>query len=236
MLEVMIALSILVVCMVVLMEIQVLATDNTAEAQRIITATQLAQEKLTEVRLLVEHEGFPDADLNDHGDFDDWGDDALNIEMDELDDFHWEYLVTKTELGAGSDLTSLVGNLTSSFSDGQDAAAAAPDLSALGISPEFLQNMIEPFIREVRIRVYWGDDQDEAEEDGREVVLTSYVINPQGDILGRSGLRGGAPAIPGAGGGQRLPPGAAPRGVPGGVQGRGIPSSPRTPTVGGGRR
>ena len=45
-----------------------------------------------------------------------------------------------------------------------------------------LTEMLAPFIREVRVVVWWGDSMDEAEERGDQVVLTGHVINPTGVV------------------------------------------------------
>ena len=42
--------------------------------------------------------------------------------------------------------------------------------------------MLGPYIREVRVRVWWGDDADKAEELGDEVIITAHVVNPMGAL------------------------------------------------------
>ena len=53
------------------------------------------------------------------------------------------------------------------------------NLGAL-MSGDAITQMLGPYIREVRVRVWWGEDSDEAEELGNEVVLTGHVVNPTG--------------------------------------------------------
>lgn len=199
-LEVMIALSILVISLVVLAETQATAAQMTWEADRIITATNLAQLKLTEVRAYVEYEGFQDQDVHEEGEFDDFGDAAINIEMRDLEEYHYEFLVTELDLGLAGDLSGMMSNITGAMGpQAEESAAGAPDLSSLGISEDMIVEMLQPFIRELRVRVWWGDNMDEAEELGNEVVITTHIINPQGNMLGAAGLGGGNP-FGGAGG------------------------------------
>ncbi|MCB9680363.1 MAG: prepilin-type N-terminal cleavage/methylation domain-containing protein [Alphaproteobacteria bacterium] len=235
-LEVMIAIGILVTGLVVLVQMQAEAAAMTIAADRMLVATQLAQDKLTEVRMLVEHEGFtPDGDIYEDGDFDDFGDDALNVEFDDLSDYHYEFLVTEIDLGLAGDLTSVASNLASSLGGGLDGEAPQiPDLSGLGISSETITDMLSPFIREVRVRVWWGEDSDEAEENGDEVVITTHVINPAPNILGAaSGLGGGLGGLGGGAGAGGA--GAGRGGVGAGTGGRGLGGNGSGNGVGGSR-
>ncbi len=199
----MIALASLAARLVILIETQPTAAAATREAERILVATQLAHEKLAEVRMLVEREGFQTQDVHEEGDFDDFGDDALNLEFKELSDFHYEFLITEIDLGLASDLNGAMQKLSGLAGAAGEGNAAPPiDLSGLPIPLEgdMIVQMLEPFVREVRVRVWWGDDLRDAEENGDEVVLTTHMINPQGNMLGAAGLGG-----PGGGGGQGLP-------------------------------
>ncbi len=225
-LEVMIALSILVVSLVVLVETQATAAQMTVEAERMITATQLAQEKMAEVQTLMEYEGFSDQDIYEEGEFDDFGDEAVDLEFKGLSDYHYEYLVTEIDLGLAGDLTGTMANLSEAIGPGADGVMPElPDLSAFGVSEDAIIEMLQPFIREARVRVWWGEDLEEAEELGNEVVITTHIINPQGNMLGAAGLGGG---IPGAGG-------AGSRGRPGRANGGGTPNR-NNPFGGGGGR
>lgn len=185
-LEVMIALGILVVSLVILMGTQTTAIEMTEEADRILVATQLAQEKLAEVRLLVEREGFPSDDLYEDGDFSDLGDDVLNLEFEDLEDYKFEFLVTEVDLEAAADLTSVGNNLLSNLGmQGPPGTEAPqlPDLSALGVGPEMITDALDPYLREVRVRVWWGEDSEEAEELGNEVVITTHVASPNAQVF-----------------------------------------------------
>ncbi len=234
-LEVIIALGILVTSIVILMGTQTTAIEMTVEADRILVATQLAQEKIAEVRMLVEREGFPTDDLYEDGDFSDFGDEVLNLEFEDLDAYHYEFLVTEVDLEAASDLnalsTNLMSNLGLSGPPGSATATPPPDFSSLGISPEMVTDALDPFLREVRVRVWWGESSDEAEEFGDEVILTSHVTSPNAQVFaqGAGTTQSGGPnngTNPNAGG---------PNGPRGNTPGRGNGGSTRNPNGGGGR-
>ncbi len=208
-LEVMVALAILTVSLVILVETQSSAVVLTQEAERIVTATDLAQVKLNDALITVEEEGFQVSDVYESGDFDNLGSDILNAEFgEELEDFHWEYTVTEVDIsgigdagsameglgggGGGSEdgQSSMLGRLLGGGGGGggggdvpSDAPGTSPAgdmLGALGFGPDQITETLSPFIREVRVRVWWGRSSKQAEEQGTEVIMTSHVINPTG--------------------------------------------------------
>jgi general secretion pathway protein I len=189
-LEVMIAMAILVVSLAILVETQSSAAFVTREAERIVTATDLAQVKYDEAVFQVETDGFQLGDLHEEGDFDDLGDEAMDLEFGkELEDYHWEWWVSEIDVQLAGDLMGAASELQQSGAMGGQGgdlgAATAGGLGALGgmVNSEMLTQMIAPYIREVRVRVWWGDDSDAAEEDGTEVVIVGHLINPSGQIL-----------------------------------------------------
>ncbi|MCB9674193.1 MAG: prepilin-type N-terminal cleavage/methylation domain-containing protein [Alphaproteobacteria bacterium] len=193
-LEVMVALSILVVSLVILVETQSTAAFATREAERVVTATDLAEAVMAEAQMRVEMEGFSgDGEIFEKGDFDDLGDEALNVEMgDELEDYHWEYAVQEINVALAGDIAQMAqglsggavggeGNPLDSEALGAAIPGGAGGLGAL-LSPDMISQMLTPYIRELKVRVWWGDSSDKAEEDGTEVILVTHVINPSGDI------------------------------------------------------
>jgi prepilin-type N-terminal cleavage/methylation domain-containing protein len=190
-LEVMVALAILVTSMVMLMEVQSSSIKMTKSAEVIITATNLATEKLTEVKLLVEQEGFGSDDIEEEGEFDDFGDDEFDLEFsDAFKNYHWQYSVSEVEINISPDIAGLAESLGGGDYFGepnesyQDTNASnAPDLGTLGVSQEMVSEMLAPFIREIRVRVWWGDSSNKAEDDGDEVILTTHVINTGASII-----------------------------------------------------
>jgi prepilin-type N-terminal cleavage/methylation domain-containing protein len=185
-LEVMVALAILTVCLVLLAETQSSAVLLTTEAERIVVATDLARMKLNEALLEVEQDGFQTSDRNESGDFKDLGDDLLDVEFGEdLDDYEWEWLVSEVDIEMLGDLAAAAQSMPAE--EGGEASAGGPGgalagLSMLGIGPEAITQFLAPYVREVRVRVWWGGDSEQAEEDGTEVVLTTHVINPGGAL------------------------------------------------------
>lgn len=200
-LEVMVALAILVTSLVILAETQSNAVVMTREAERVITATDLAVGKLTELRLYLEKEGFQDDQVHESGDFDDWGDELLTIEVgDDLEDFHWEWWITEVDLELAGDIAGMAGSLAGDgaldgalagllpggLPEGASSAAAGAANAASGLgallSPDMVTEMLTPYVRELRVRVWWGEDSDEAARLGNEIVIVSHQTNPTGIV------------------------------------------------------
>jgi prepilin-type N-terminal cleavage/methylation domain-containing protein len=192
-LEVMIALAILTTSVVILVETQSTAAWATREAEKVVTATDLAKYKMAEAMLLVETEGFTDSEIYESGDFDQLGDEVLNLQMGEaLEEFHWEFALQEIDIDLAADIAGMAGEMTGGDGDlagaGGDAAGAGGAGGLMGgglgalMSPGMISEMLGPYIREVRVRVWWGEDSREAEEFGTEVILVTHVINPDGQI------------------------------------------------------
>lgn len=198
-LEVIIALGILAGAMVVLVDNQAMAVLSTQEADRLIVATNLAQEKMSEVQIVLEREGFGEMDIEEDGDFSEYGtedfrgDDLhLNLTPGELDTFKWAYTVRKIEVTLPN-LGDVAGDLAGNGYFGEDKGSdmdvgGAPDLGDLGISPDMVSDHLSKFIREVRVLVWWGDNEDETDQ----VELTTHIINQSGVVTenGFGGLMG----------------------------------------------
>jgi prepilin-type N-terminal cleavage/methylation domain-containing protein len=186
-LEVMIALAILTVSLIILAETQSSAVVLTNEAERTVTASDLARYKMSEVLLMIEQDGFQMSDQSEFGDFAEFGEDAMNLEFgEELEDYHWEWLVSEVDIDTLGDLAQAADDISDqgdANAVGADANGSALDaLGMLGIGPDMIAQFLGPYIREVRVRVWWGEDSEQAEEDGTEVVLTTHVINPTGAL------------------------------------------------------
>ncbi len=207
-LEVVIALGILAVSLMVLVDAQATSVDMTVRAERYATATMLAKEKLTEVRLMLEREGFGDQEIEENDDFDQYGEEIEGVEFDDAyDDYRWAYTIREIELSLAGDLMGMAGDMASSgyWGDaGQDAdlSAGGGQMSALGnfLSPEMITEMLSPYIREIVVRVWWGENDDGVDQ----VEFTTHVVNPSGVVVpgaGVGGLSGEAEAGMGAPGG-----------------------------------
>ena len=186
-LEVMIALAILTVSLLILVQTQASAVLLTNEAERTLTATDLARYKMSEVALKIEKEGFQVSDMSEEGDFADFGDESMNLEFGRaLDDYHWEWLVSEVDMESMGDIASAAQTLSQSADEDEAGPAAnggsMDALGMLGFGPDMLMGMIGPYMREVRVRVWWGEDSKQAEEDGTEVILVTHVVNPSGVI------------------------------------------------------
>lgn len=195
-LEVMVSLAILTVSLLILLETQTAAVKATRESERILLATNLAQDKMAEVLLVVEEDGFTDQDKCEQGDFDDFGDDALDVELgDSLKRYHFEWCAFEIDLQLAGDIAGMAEGLAGSGALGGSplpegaSGGGMPggmDLSAFGLSPDMISEMLGRYIREVRVRVWWGEDSRTAEENGDEIVLVTHVINPTGAVMSTS--------------------------------------------------
>lgn len=189
-LEVMIATAILVTTIAIIVRIQATSVSGVIRAQKIIVATDLAQEKLGEALLKIELEGIGTQDIYENGDFDDFGDDQRLDFGDELDDFHWQYWVEEVEFALSPDVMGFMGGMGGDDAAGGGgvggvAGAAGGDaqqamMDQLGLGGDQMSEQLAQFIRRVRVRVWWGEDSKDAEEKGTEVVITTHIISPEG--------------------------------------------------------
>jgi prepilin-type N-terminal cleavage/methylation domain-containing protein len=195
-LEVIISLGILATSLVVLVDTQATAVMSTHEADRITLATNLAQEKMMEVQLIMEREGFGEQDIEEDGDFDDYGEEDfrgddlhLSLAPDTLEGFKWAYTVRKIELTIPTNLGDVAGDLAGNGYFGAEGSemdvGETPDLGDMGISPTMVSEHLAKFIREVRILVWWGPNEDELDQ----VEITTHIINPTG-VVGEGGFAG----------------------------------------------
>ena len=191
-LEVVVSLAILTMSLTVLIQIQGDAVEMTQTAERIVTATQLAQEKMTEVRLFIETEGITMDEITESGDFDDLGDDEIDLEFGrQFEDYHWEYSVAEVDIGIAGDLGGMAESLGGSLPGaGGDAGGdeglnenGPPGLDDFGVSNDMITDMLGRYIREIRVRVWWGDDSREAAEQKDEVILTGHAVDPAGSFI-----------------------------------------------------
>ncbi len=207
-LEVVIAIGILTVTLLVLVESQASAVFMTVDSQKVTTATMLADEKMQEVILTLEREGWTSQDIEEDGDFEDWGAEEFrgedaNIDTD-FEGFQWAYTVRRIEMNIPSDLSGTADTLAEGGGLGAQAQEEGIgdmglDLSMIpGFSPDMIMDQLAGFMREVRVRVWWGEN----EEGEDQVELVHHVINPTGVVTNtEDGGGNGAGAGAGAGGG-----------------------------------
>lgn len=193
-LEVMVALGILSLSLIVMLETQASSVVLTAEARKISVATQLADEKLMEVMLTLEREGWTSQDIEEEGHFDDFGSEefrgeSLNLDLeDEYKDFHFAYTVRRIEMTLPGDVMGTAGELaqggywgeqSDEAQEQQASQSAGFDLSDIpGFNPEQITEYLSNYIREVRVVVWWGENEDETDQ----VEITTHAINPSGIV------------------------------------------------------
>lgn len=201
--EVVIALAILGLSLYVLIDTQATAVLETTESRKILTGAYLAQQKMTDALMRLEKEGFTDTDIEESGDFktfaEDEGLDASTVDFgDSFDQYKWAYAVRKVNIQLG-DVSSASDQLQAAgigptqeqqdnASTGADGTTNGRDLTDLGIQPDMISDMLAPYIREVRVVVWWSKkepDPDKACEDCIELV--THVANPSGTVALASG-------------------------------------------------
>ena len=202
-LEVVIALAIMVLALTVLIQTQSSAAFMTLEARRMETASMLADEKMKEIMVTLEREGWGSQDIEEEGDFETFGQeefrgDGLVVDFEgEHDDYKFAYTVREIELDLPTNLGDVAGQLGqngygtfgAAEEEGVDMFGGMPDLGSF-IQPEQITEYLSAFVREVRVVVWWGDNEDKLDQ----VELVHHVINPTGAVVNN-----GNP--PGAGGG-----------------------------------
>ena len=197
-LEVVIALAILAVGMTVLLQTQATAVVMTTESDKIRIGTLLAQEKMAECELYVEKNGFSSDDIDENGDFSDYGAEDFRADVGDIDiaetlgDYRWAYTIRQIELTMPEDLTGTASELIGEGylgNDVQDAASSTDlgeeslDLGDLGLSSDTVTDQLSSYIREVRVLVWWSDEQDENGNYIDSVELVTHVINPSGFVV-----------------------------------------------------
>lgn len=209
-LEVVIAIGILSVTLLVLVESQATAVFMTVDGRKVSTATMLADEKMQEVILTLEREGWTSQDIEEEGDFEEYGAEEFrgedaNIETD-FEDFKWAYTVRRIELNIPTDLSGTADTLAEGGGLGEQAQEEGLgdmglDLSMIpGFSPDMMMDQLAGFMREVRVRVWWGENEDGEDQ----VEFVHHVINPTGVVTnvedGGNGNGGGGGGAGGGGG------------------------------------
>jgi prepilin-type N-terminal cleavage/methylation domain-containing protein len=194
-LEVVIALSILAVGMMVLLQTQATAVVMTNEADKVRIGTLLAQEKMAECQLYVEQNGFSSDDINEEGDFGDYGAEDFRADVGDIDlaaaleGYQWAYTIRQITLTMPDDLTGTATDLLDQGYLGEDVAVPETtddeslDLSDMGLSSDMVTDQLSNYIREVRVFVWWSDEQDEEGNYIDSVELVTHVINPSGFVI-----------------------------------------------------
>ena len=194
-LEVVVALVILTMSLFVLVNAQASSVFMTTDSQRTLTATWLAQQKMTEALLRVEADGVQETDIEESGDFQEFGGDGdfgEDVDFgDEFDDFSWAYTIRAVDIKLGDVSSSTSAMQSAGLGPSEDQMQASgndgKDLSDLGVDPSMIGDMLKPYIREVRVLIWWGEEPEEGKdcEDGVERV--THVANPTGEVIAGAG-------------------------------------------------
>lgn len=197
-LEILVALGILAVAMMVMVETQGGALMATLDSDRYLVATTLAQEKLAEAQLRLEREGYSQTDINEEGDFNDFGEAFGGAEVD-YSEYKWAYTIRQVDMQLG-DISSSLGTLqeaglgppsaegsssaTSSSQFGGNVTSGSPADALSGMPTDMLGEMLSPYLREVRVVVWWGPDSEFEESGGCSscVQIVTHMINPSGKL------------------------------------------------------
>lgn len=196
-LEIVISLAILAVSLAVLVESEAGAVMLTVDAQRTLTANTLAEQTMAEVLLAAETEGISESDQYGEGEYSDFGSDGQFGQADftgEYDEFSYAWTVRKVDMQIGDAAQAItdlqeMGVSPSGNEQQQDNSMDASMLSAF-MSPEMLNEMLSPWMREVRVVVWWGEDPGDLESDlscESCVELVTHIFNPSGQMMGADG-------------------------------------------------
>jgi prepilin-type N-terminal cleavage/methylation domain-containing protein len=204
-LEVVVALGILAISLFVLVESQGTAALMTVEAEDMTVATYLAREKMSQVALIVESEGFQEQEIAEEGDFEQgvyggWKQGALDGEFyevsndDAFEKYRWAYTVREVELSFDADMAGMADQLSGSGYFGDQAEESMDqqdqqlDLGDAGVSGDMITDALSPFMREIRVLVWWGENEDETDQ----VELVTHIVNPSGQVTPAGLPTGGA--------------------------------------------
>jgi len=197
-LEVMVAVAILAAALVALVGSQAGAVLMTTETERMLTATMLAREMMAEVQTQVEQDGFGESDIEEEGDFKNFGaTETMDLQLDlgdSYDDYRYAWTVRQVDITMAGDLASLGEQLagngfwgeqgteessTSSAGGYSASGGETPGLDSLPFSTDSIFEQLGNFLREVRVVVWWGENEDGTDQ----VEIVTHIINPTGVVI-----------------------------------------------------
>ncbi len=183
-LEVLVALAILAISVLVLIDAQTAAVNMRQQGEEMVVGALLGRDVMSLVELRLEKEGFGELTISEQGDF------REEEYLDAYPDHKWEYEVSRVELDLGK-IMNMINQLMGMAEDEgavEDSSMLTGgfSLETLGIDPMMFTEELSRYIREVRVRVYWCDDEGAARNEGwcgsDEVVLVTHVVNPTGRV------------------------------------------------------
>ena len=190
--EIMVALAILAIAMTVLVETQGGAVLATLESERYLIGTTLVEEKLAEVQFRLEREGFSQSDIDESGDFSEYASSfggTLNTDDIDFSEYQWAYTIREVDFALG-DIQGAMGQMQeeglvpeTESAEGGATGAEGTDMSSM-LPTDQISEMLAPYVREVRVLVWWGPDEEFASEEGCMscVEITTHLVNPSGQL------------------------------------------------------
>jgi general secretion pathway protein I len=206
--EVMLALSILAITLIGLISRTSANIRLTQEAGMLDVATELARSKMFDIEAELLHDGFPEMNEDDSGDFSDQGWPAIE----------WETTIEKIELPNLTAMQSLqegegegeaeaeAGEAGGGMLGGLMGEAGGMGAGFIASQFELITQVLEVSIRKVTLTVRWTVGQER-----KEMVVATYFTDPvaMGKVipgLGSPGGGGTIPGVPGTGTGGGGPP------------------------------
>ena len=182
--EVVIAIAILGISLTVIVDMQAASVFMTYDAENVRAATMLANEKMMEAQLRLEQEGWTLFDIEESGDFSNFGgedfrDNDIDLGMeDALSEFQWAYTIRMVDFPLPDPSTMMMAFGDMGDETQQTQTSDQIDLGGINVSADQLSEYLSIYIREIRVKVWWGENKDELDQ----VEFATHVINPRGII------------------------------------------------------
>jgi hypothetical protein len=147
------------------------------------------------VRALRGEERLLPEDIDEDGDFSDFGEEDFRADVGDIDiastlgDYRWAYTIREIELTMPDDLTGTASELIGEGYLGDvDMSETTTtdnslDLGDLGLTSDTVTDQLSSYIREVRVLVWWSDEKDDEGNYIDSVELVTHVINPSGFVV-----------------------------------------------------
>ncbi|MBI2340435.1 MAG: prepilin-type N-terminal cleavage/methylation domain-containing protein [Deltaproteobacteria bacterium] len=149
-LEILIAVAILAASFTALLASQGSSFLSMERAERMTRATLLARQKMTEIEMELEKDlaknKFPDQDTTQEGTFD-----------EPFADFRWKYAVSKVEIPVME-------------------TGAEEESAMVGSYVKNIMDQLSKAVREVKLTIYWGEEETPI-EDQPHLTVTTHIVN-----------------------------------------------------------
>ena len=92
----------------------------------------------------------------------------MDLNFDEsFEDYRWAWTIREIELSGLGDLGGVTEDLAGSGYWGEETESSdveTKDLGDMGIEPDMITDMLSAYIREVRVVVWWGENEDSVDQ------------------------------------------------------------------------